>query len=156
MQKNNEFSIDILNRLDTMQSQVIQFFDIKSASAINRLNHIVNATRANVNETNGSIDDFIPISIVFNDAKIENLIGQNNNATNATVDQLIETGTISTTALTANDEQNASNFTVRATRKRKRTTNTVHTVVLLILRNFTFFHVKFNDLLFSILETFSP
>lgn len=107
-----------------MQSQLIQFFDIKSAIARNHLNHSINANQTNGNDIRNT-DDFILNSNRFNDTKAGNLMIQNNNATNATVDELIETVTVPTTTIAINDEQNMSNSTLHVARKRKRTANTV-------------------------------
>lgn len=107
-----------------MQSQLIQFFDIKSASAVNRLNHTVNANQTNNNDISGT-DDFLLNANLVNDTKAGNSSIQINNSTNATVVELIETESIPTTKLTKNDEQNTSNSTLRVARKRKRTTNSV-------------------------------
>lgn len=104
---------DILNRLGTMQSQLIQFFDIKSAIAINRLNHTACGNETKENDSR-SPDDFIPNLILLNDTKTENV-------TNATVDDLFETTTVPTLPITINDERNMSNSSLRVARKRKRT-----------------------------------
>lgn len=111
-----------------MQSQLIQFFDIKSTIAVNRLNHTVNANRTTGYDFR-STDEFTLNSTRLNDTETENLVIQNNNAT---VDGIIETGTASTTPITIDEEQRMPNSGRHATRKRKRTANTVYIYVVLL------------------------
>lgn len=114
-----------MNRLDTMQSQLIQFFDAKRSTAANRLNHTANAEQTNDNDFRIA-DELTLNSTLSNDTKAANLTIQNDNATNATVDGVIEMSNAPTTPITINDVQNMPNSGLRVARKRKRTANTVY------------------------------
>lgn len=108
-----------------MQSQMVQFFDIKSISAANRLNHTANSNQTNGTDFRNAVE--LTLNSTFsNDTMAANLTIQNNNVTNAIVDGVIETSTTLVTPITLNDVQIISDSGLRVTRKRKRTATTVY------------------------------
>lgn len=108
---------DILNRLGNMQSQLIQFFDIKSANAINHWNHTTNVSNEFYNA-----DEFLPN--LLNDTITSNFTLQNATIDSALFDVATQATAIAT-PLIHQDEQKMSNFSSYSSRKRKRTANMV-------------------------------
>lgn len=104
---------DILNRLGNMQSQLIQFFDFKSANAMNHWNRSVNVNETNTNDFRS--ED----SILLNDTNTANVTVPKNTVVN----ELFDTATVATTTPFIQKEE--QNLISHSPRKRKRTANLV-------------------------------
>lgn len=109
-------STDILNRLGNMQSQLIQFFDVKGSIINNQIG------QQSENDTTKHGFEMVEETTPFDDKNVlkDDAIGINGSAVNGNV-----ATEMPSTLSNLNDDKNSSNSNLKSLRKRKRMTNMV-------------------------------
>lgn len=109
-------STDILNRLGNMQSQLIQFFDVKGTIINNQV------SQQSENDTTKHGFEMVDETTPLNDT---NELKDDSNGINGTAVNGNDATEIPSTLSNLNDDKNSSNSNLRSLRKRKRMTNMV-------------------------------